>query len=137
MLTAGIFDLRPDSDSPATYTGLSADASNLLGRLLAASSEVQVASMNLAFRSLLLLAGACSIGVRASQYPLLPNQGHVEPARSGNSYDPYEPYDAGLFTPVSDLRSISDSAYTILTHPQFPKHSVRIKESQFCDGTVR
>ncbi|OJT03086.1 Carboxypeptidase Y -like protein [Trametes pubescens] len=93
--------------------------------------------MNLAFRSFLLLAGACSIGVRASQHPLLPNQGRVEPARSGNSYDPYEPYDAGLFTPVSDLRSISDSAYTTLTHPQFPKHSVRIKESQFCDGTVR
>ncbi|KAH9849189.1 serine carboxypeptidase [Lenzites betulinus] len=97
--------------------------------------------MNLAFKSLLLLAGACAIGVDASQQilgDLSSDQGRVDPT-SGTlpTYDPYASYDAGLFTPVSDLRSLSTSAYTTLTHPKFPKHSVRIKESQFCDGTVR
>ncbi|TFK48038.1 hypothetical protein OE88DRAFT_1665085 [Heliocybe sulcata] len=44
-------------------------------------------------------------------------------------------YDAGLFTPVGSLSSLG-SEFTTLGHPAFPKHSVRIKKSDFCDGTV-
>ncbi|KAI0640108.1 serine carboxypeptidase [Trametes polyzona] len=97
--------------------------------------------MHLAFRLALLLAGACILGVDASQHSqgfLSTTPGRVAPARTGPLFDPSNaPYDAGLFTPFADLRSISTSAYTTLTHPKFPRHSVRIKQSQFCDGTVR
>ncbi|TBU29816.1 serine carboxypeptidase [Dichomitus squalens] len=48
-----------------------------------------------------------------------------------------QPYDSGLFSPVEDLHNISPSQYTILQHPSFPAHSVRIKESKFCDEEVR
>ena len=48
-----------------------------------------------------------------------------------------EQYDAGLFTPFEDLRALSSLEYTTLRHPQFPAHSVRIKESRICDGDVR
>ena len=46
-------------------------------------------------------------------------------------------YDAGFFSPVEDLRNLLESQYTILKHPGFPGHSVRIKESKFCDQEVR
>ncbi|KAI0673817.1 serine carboxypeptidase [Trametes maxima] len=52
-------------------------------------------------------------------------------------YQSYATYDAGLFTPISDLHALTVSEYTTLKHPSFPKHSVRIKESRFCDGGVR
>ncbi|KIY65085.1 serine carboxypeptidase [Cylindrobasidium torrendii FP15055 ss-10] len=45
-------------------------------------------------------------------------------------------YDAGLFTPIETLSALSNSSYTALAHPAFPKHSVRVKKSKFCDGTV-
>ena len=46
-------------------------------------------------------------------------------------------YDAELFNPMEDLRNLLESQYTILKHPGFPGHSVRIKESKFCDQEVR
>ncbi|KAI0720036.1 serine carboxypeptidase [Cerioporus squamosus] len=49
----------------------------------------------------------------------------------------FTPYDAGLFTPFEDLHALSATEYTVLQHPSFPAHSVRIKESHFCDGEVR
>ncbi len=45
-------------------------------------------------------------------------------------------YDAGLFTPVEDLHSLSVSDFTALSHPAFPNYNVRIKTSDFCDGIV-
>ncbi|KAF9049221.1 serine carboxypeptidase [Hymenopellis radicata] len=45
-------------------------------------------------------------------------------------------YDAGLFTPVEDLHSLSFSEFTALSHPTFPNYNVRIKKSDLCDGTV-
>ncbi|KAK0205914.1 serine carboxypeptidase [Desarmillaria ectypa] len=45
-------------------------------------------------------------------------------------------YDAGLFTPLEDLSLLSYSEFTTLSHPAFPKYSVRIKKTDFCDGTV-
>ncbi|KAH6905879.1 alpha/beta-hydrolase [Coprinopsis sp. MPI-PUGE-AT-0042] len=46
-------------------------------------------------------------------------------------------YDSGLFTPLESLSVLSESQFSTLQHPSFPKHSVRIKRSKFCDGTVR
>ncbi|KAJ6614925.1 serine carboxypeptidase [Mycena sp. CBHHK59/15] len=46
-------------------------------------------------------------------------------------------YDEGLFTPMEDLNALSESDFTVLGHPVFPNHSVRIKKSAFCDETVQ
>lgn len=46
-------------------------------------------------------------------------------------------YDAGLFTPAESLTSLSESTFTTLGHPLFPNYGVRIKQSKFCDETVR
>ncbi|EGN93789.1 hypothetical protein SERLA73DRAFT_171708 [Serpula lacrymans var. lacrymans S7.3] len=46
------------------------------------------------------------------------------------------PYDDGLFTPMEHLGVLSETQFTTLQHPFFPKHSVRIKKSAFCDDTV-
>jgi len=45
-------------------------------------------------------------------------------------------YDDGLFSPVEDLAALSGTHFTTLKHPLFPNHGVRIKKSNFCDGTV-
>ncbi|KAI0077822.1 serine carboxypeptidase [Panus rudis PR-1116 ss-1] len=47
-----------------------------------------------------------------------------------------ERYDTGLFEPLEDLNLISTDEYTILSHPSFPKYNVRVKKTDFCDGTV-
>ena len=50
----------------------------------------------------------------------------------------FEPYDAGLFSPVENLGSLSTKEFTSLSHPVFPKYVVRIKKaSGFCDDTVK
>lgn len=46
-------------------------------------------------------------------------------------------YADGLFTPVESLSAVSSSEFTTLGHPFFPNYSVRIRKSQFCDGTVK
>ena len=46
-------------------------------------------------------------------------------------------YDSGLFSPIEDLNALSFADYSILAHPAFPKYQVRIKKSDFCDGSVR
>lgn len=50
---------------------------------------------------------------------------------------PFKSYDDGLFTPLEDFSSLSTTDFTSLRHPLFPDYSVRIKKSNFCDGTVR
>lgn len=46
-------------------------------------------------------------------------------------------YDSGLFTPFEDMSLLSTEEFTTLGHPLFPNYDVRIKKSDFCDGTVR
>ncbi|PPQ70716.1 hypothetical protein CVT24_000832 [Panaeolus cyanescens] len=47
-------------------------------------------------------------------------------------------YDDGLLNPLEDLSLLSQSDFTTLQHPQFPRYSVRIKKSStFCDPTVQ
>ncbi|KAF8868251.1 Alpha/Beta hydrolase protein [Gymnopilus junonius] len=41
-----------------------------------------------------------------------------------------------LFTPLEDLSILSESEFTTLGHPAFPQYNVRVKKSNFCDGTV-
>jgi hypothetical protein len=48
-------------------------------------------------------------------------------------------YDAGLFTPLEDFSSLSETVFTTFGHPAFPRHSIRIKKTpkSFCDNTTR
>ncbi|KAI0772250.1 serine carboxypeptidase [Irpex lacteus] len=43
----------------------------------------------------------------------------------------------GLFVPLGDLHTVAKTEFSTLRHPLFPNYGVRIKESGFCDGTVR
>ncbi|KDQ49579.1 hypothetical protein JAAARDRAFT_200740 [Jaapia argillacea MUCL 33604] len=58
--------------------------------------------------------------------------------RQGNAYGDFKlaSYDDGMFTPVGSLNTLSTDSFTTLGHPAFPKYSVRVKKSDFCDGTV-
>lgn len=50
---------------------------------------------------------------------------------------PFDPFDAALFTPIEQLSLLSTNQFTYLAHPAFPKYNVRIKKSDWCDGTVK
>ncbi|KAJ3001129.1 hypothetical protein NUW54_g6626 [Trametes sanguinea] len=54
-----------------------------------------------------------------------------------SSESAFSSYDEGLFTPLGDLSALSTDDFTRLDHPAFPRHSVRVKESRFCDGDAR
>jgi hypothetical protein len=41
------------------------------------------------------------------------------------------------FTPAGTLDILSETSFTPLAHPEFPKYGVRVKKSNFCDETVR
>ncbi|RXW15110.1 hypothetical protein EST38_g10743 [Candolleomyces aberdarensis] len=45
-------------------------------------------------------------------------------------------YDSGLFTPLEDLSILSETQYTTLRHPAFPRHGVRIKKTQLCNDSA-
>ncbi|KAF7367689.1 Carboxypeptidase [Mycena sanguinolenta] len=45
-------------------------------------------------------------------------------------------YDEGLFTPMEDMNALSETSFSVLSHPVFPNYNVRIKKSSFCDDTV-
>ncbi|EKM51694.1 uncharacterized protein PHACADRAFT_261985 [Phanerochaete carnosa HHB-10118-sp] len=78
-----------------------------------------------------LAGGVALLGLAASSVV----SGAQQPfALSGGKF---ESYDAGLFSPVEDLGLLSTSEFTALAHPTFPNYNVRIKKSDFCDGTVR
>lgn len=73
--------------------------------------------------SLLAFAYASAVAEPASQ-TIFTQNAHTE-------------YDAGLFTPLGDLSLLSATEFTRLAHPAFPRHSARIKQSQFCNETAR
>ncbi|KAF9060263.1 serine carboxypeptidase [Rhodocollybia butyracea] len=68
-------------------------------------------------------------GAVASQVPLASFS-------SSDSSTENLPTDSQLFTPLESLSYVRDSEFSILGHPSFPRHSVRIKKSSFCDSTV-
>jgi len=46
-------------------------------------------------------------------------------------------FEAPRDVPSLNLSSLPSADFTILSHPMFPQHSVRIKRSHFCDPTVK
>lgn len=41
------------------------------------------------------------------------------------------------FEPIGELSAVGSEKWTALHHPVFPRYSVRIKQSHFCDTTVK
>ncbi|TFK72338.1 serine carboxypeptidase [Pluteus cervinus] len=70
------------------------------------------------------------LGAWAQQVPLGSSNDHF--------YAPgYSNVDSGLFTPLESLSAIAEKEFTTFGHPFFPQYSVRLKQSRFCDETVR
>ncbi|KAF8824172.1 hypothetical protein HHX47_DHR9000060 [Lentinula edodes] len=67
-------------------------------------------------------------GALASQVPLTPSL-NVNASTS-------KTWTTQFFTPLESLSYVQESEFSVLGHPFFPKHSVRIKKSDFCDSTV-
>lgn len=44
---------------------------------------------------------------------------------------------ANLLNISSHTQNIIGDKYTVLRHEEFPRHSVRVKQSHFCDGAVK
>ncbi|KAF9567098.1 serine carboxypeptidase [Agrocybe pediades] len=42
-----------------------------------------------------------------------------------------------VLIPAQKLSSLSSSHFTHFSHPAFPRHGVRVKQTSFCDGTVK
>lgn len=51
----------------------------------------------------------------------------------------YAPYDAGLVHTIEDIRGLSSSEYTTVSHPAYANYGIRIKQNgaSFCDDGVR
>ena len=75
----------------------------------------------------LLASGLLAYAVVASSATQLPFGGQ----------NAFSAYDDGLFTPLGDLSILSSTEFTTLSHPAFSRHKVRVKQSHFCDGSVR
>ncbi|KAF8627688.1 hypothetical protein AX15_004297 [Amanita polypyramis BW_CC] len=86
--------------------------------------------------SLVLLLTSLGQGTNATLQQVLGFGASRSRPATPSVQDPFTTYDAGLFTPLEDLSALSSASYTHLTHPFFPRHSVRIKKSNFCDGAV-
>jgi len=82
----------------------------------------------------LLLLGLTT-SVYGAQRPVIIPGGPAD-TQHGGIAAPFDKFDAGLFSPLGDLNALSVSGFTTLSHPAFPKHSVRVKKSHFCDGKV-
>ena len=75
----------------------------------------------------------------AFHFPILGVLAHAQkPVYSPFNSAPFQTYDTGLFAPLESLDLVSSDTFTVLSHPFFPKHSVRIKQlSGFCDTIAR
>ena len=53
--------------------------------------------------------------------------------------DAWSAYDAPAdgFSAVGALSAVQTSAFTSFSHPLFPKYSARIKQTEWCDSTVK
>lgn len=38
---------------------------------------------------------------------------------------------------MEDMNALSETDFSVLSHPIFPNYNVRIKKSPFCDDTVK
>ena len=75
---------------------------------------------------------------RASRLSSPASKAHHAFQPSSSSQVRYKPHDSNtnnntsLFTPFADFSALSSSAFTVLSHPLFPNHSLRIKKSNVC-----
>ncbi|KAM5543857.1 hypothetical protein V8D89_002474 [Ganoderma adspersum] len=67
-------------------------------------------------------------------YAALASSAAQQPVGGQNAFSAY---DDGLFTPLGDLSVLSSTEFTTLSHPAFSRHKVRVKQSHFCDESVR
>ncbi|KAJ7596544.1 serine carboxypeptidase [Mycena floridula] len=85
-------------------------------------------------RAALLFALVAAIG------PVFCNlfSGHHHAASGIRNLGSQSPLSVNLadFKPQEDLYTLSETSFTVLKHPAFPRHAVRIKKSSFCDNTV-
>ncbi|KAI0354050.1 serine carboxypeptidase [Trametes cingulata] len=84
------------------------------------------------FWSLITLLGGCLLIPRAAGNNVPQTFLQAEAVETA-----YSTYDDGLFVPLGDLSTLSSNEFTRLVHPAFPRHSVRVKQSHFCDGEVK
>ncbi|KAH9915468.1 serine carboxypeptidase [Epithele typhae] len=75
--------------------------------------------------------------IRPSVIALFTTAALIQPVAAEGYDTPLSSYDEGLFTPLEDLGALSSSQFTTLRHPAMPYHSIRIKESRFCDTGVK
>ncbi|TFK48035.1 alpha/beta-hydrolase [Heliocybe sulcata] len=71
-------------------------------------------------------------------YRNAPSSAHsMKPSSWRDTQTPFKlaSFDPDSFKPFGQLSALSDE-FTTLTHPAFPKFSVRVKKSDFCDDTV-
>ncbi|EIW56060.1 serine carboxypeptidase [Trametes versicolor FP-101664 SS1] len=90
-----------------------------------------------AFFGLALTAVVTVSGAVSGQHLSQPLPWPVLSVQDSNPTTPYTEYNAGMFTPVGELGALTASEFTTLAHPAFPRHSVRVKQSHFCDESVR
>ncbi|TFK64448.1 alpha/beta-hydrolase [Pluteus cervinus] len=78
--------------------------------------------------------------VRADDHVMWMNSGldNGESVCSGHAREGKHKNEAGRETAITTLRlnSLDVDAFTVLSHPRFPSHQVRVKKSDFCDPTV-
>lgn len=93
------------------------------------------------FKSLFVLCALVGVPlVRCSTQETLKIPSHLYPSDLTNTSSGSPEvlnHDTALFMPFEDLTLLSSNEFTTLKHYVFPKHSVRIKKSDFCDGTVK
>ncbi|KAH9934969.1 serine carboxypeptidase [Fomitopsis serialis] len=80
------------------------------------------------------LLATVAIVASAAQFPVVQPKLQARNAPSvGLGADQYN---AGLLTPLRNLSALSIDEFMTFCHPLFPNYNVRIKKSDFCDGTV-
>jgi hypothetical protein len=54
---------------------------------------------------------------------------------TSNAWSSYDRTDG--FAPVGALNTVGHDTFTTFSHPLFPEYSARIKQSDWCDSTVK
>lgn len=76
------------------------------------------------------------------QYPLLSHGTDIAELSPWNKADilpdlrRQSPEDGRFNSAAEALNALSGDAFTTLQHHAYPRHSVRVKKSKFCDGNV-
>ncbi|KIK51960.1 hypothetical protein GYMLUDRAFT_50249 [Collybiopsis luxurians FD-317 M1] len=77
----------------------------------------------------ILTTATLVLGVVSSQLPLASSSLNLNTSRQSW-------INSEFFTPLESLSYVKEAEFSTLKHPFFPRYSVRIKKSSFCDPTV-